>query len=125
MGQEEINVQEMFDRLEKFEGYDIICDYIHYGIEKREKMRLRSVDPYKSIFTDEGLYPFIGYGFAIERIFSIYGEKIYKNPYIDKNYYGSKYEIERIERLTFGDEYVDKRNKEREEYEKKLNLKKW
>lgn len=123
MENEKIDVQKMFDILDKFVGYDIICDYIQYGVEKREKLRLSSVFAYEDIFTNEGSYPFIGYGFAIKKICSIYGEEIYNNPYIDNNFdCFSEISREKIERLMFGDEYVDKRNKEIKEKIKKLNL---
>ncbi|MGA3020738.1 MAG: hypothetical protein ABSD68_02200 [Candidatus Micrarchaeales archaeon] len=110
--------EEAMDALKKCIGRTVTVEHVFHGALESETEKLLKVDPFKSIVTEGGGYPFIGYGCAIKRI-STEGRTIYRNPLVYDYYDLTKdVEIDEFRKESFGEKIASALLEERDEYER-------
>lgn len=119
MTRTEIIREEVMESLKTHIGKRVTIEHVWYGTLHKEKSRLRGLENFVNVETENSGIPFVGYGSAIRRITAENGKVLYKNPRIPKDYdLRANVDVDRAVRLSFGDEIANKRIKVREESER-------
>ena len=69
----------MFEKLSRYIGKAVTCQYIWYGVVTSETSQLTKVEPCKGIKIGAMWIPFIGRGCAIMRIYDDDDDVLYEN----------------------------------------------